>query len=106
MNIWDDATQEKLNAEPIRVTAFDGAAGPLVGGGLVRNREQQIEGLAFDAALVVEEILTANRDTWFVPKEGRTRIEFDRDPLTGKQRVTEVDETEAETPSSDTLIVN
>ncbi len=105
MNIWDDATQEKLNDEPIRITAFDGAAGPLVGGGIVRGREQQIAGLAFDTALEVEEILVENGDTWFGPKEGRVRIEFQRDPATGKQLILEdedEDDGEAGEPASAT----
>lgn len=83
MNIWDNETQEKLNAEPIRITAFDGRAGPLVGGGLLRNRESQLMGLAYNAAREVEEVLIANRDTWFAPKAERIRVPFERDRETG-----------------------
>lgn len=86
MNVWDDATQEKLTEDPIRVTAFDSAAGALVGSGLVSSREEQIKALAFNAAREVEKILIENRETWFAPKEGRTRIAFDRDPATGMAR--------------------
>ncbi|MDU8946019.1 hypothetical protein [Ovoidimarina sediminis] len=92
MNVWDDATQEKLTEEAIRITAFDSAAGPLVGGGIVRSREDQIEGLAYNAAREVEKILTQNADTWFAPKAGRTRTPFERDPATGVARVTPEDE--------------
>lgn len=83
MNIWDDATQERLNEEPIRITAFDGAAGPLVGGGIVRDKETQLQGLAYNAALEVERVLEENEDNWFAPKEGRERVNFRRDPQTG-----------------------
>ena len=92
MNIWDDAIQEKLNAEPIRITAFDGEAGPLVGTGLVKSGDQQLAGLAYDAALEIEQLLQENADTWFAPKEGRTRVEFTRDPHTGRQRETSDEE--------------
>ena len=101
MNIWDDATQEKINPEPIRINAFDTPGGPLVGSGLVKTREEQIAALAFDAARGVEEILIENRDTWFAPKEGRERIEFTRDPLTGRQLILpdeDAEETGADAP--------
>ncbi len=103
MNVWDDATQEKLNAEPIRINAFDTPGGPLVGSGLVKTREDQIEALAFDTARGVEEILIQNRDAWFGPKEGRERLEFTRDPLTGRQLILpdeDADETAADTPEA------
>ena len=93
MNVWDDASQEKLTEDPIRVTAFDSAAGPLLGSGLLNSREEQIEALAFNAAWEVEKILIENRDTWFAPKSGRERIEFDRDPATGMARDVEGDDT-------------
>jgi hypothetical protein len=96
MNVWDDATQEKLTEDPIRVTAFDTAAGPLVGSGLVSSREEQIEALAFNAAREVEKILMENRDTWFAPKEGRTRTSFDRDPATGMAREAETGDVSGE----------
>ncbi len=102
MNIWDDATQEKLNAEPIRVTAFDGEEGPLVGSGLYRTREEQIEGLAFQTAQEVEELLEDNIDTWFAPKEGRERTAYQRDPETGLTLV--VDEDAEAPPPADGLV--
>ncbi len=39
MNVWEDATQTKLTPEPIRITAFEGAAGPLG-----RDRADQDQG--------------------------------------------------------------
>ena len=86
-NIWDDATQEKLNEDPIRINAFDTPGGPFVGSGLVKTREEQIAALAYDAARGVEELLAENSDLWFGPKDGRERIEFTRDPLTGRQLI-------------------
>lgn len=83
MNIWDDATQEKLNDEPIRITAFEGEAGPLIGSGLVKTGDEQLAALAFDTAKEVEKILIENRDLWFADKPGRERVPFRRDPETG-----------------------
>lgn len=84
MNIWDDATQEKINPEPVRITAFEGNAGPLVGSGLVRGKAQQLEALAWDAAQEVEEYLRAHEAAWFAPKEDREKVPFARDPATGR----------------------
>lgn len=84
LNIWDDATQEKLNAEPVRITAYDTAAGPLVGTGFVRTREQQLAAVAYNAAAEVEDYLEANAPLWFGPKEDRERTSFTRDPATGR----------------------
>lgn len=84
LNIWDDATQEKLNVEPVRITAYDTAAGPLVGTGFSRSREEQLSALAFNAAAEVEDYLEANAPLWFTPKEGRDRVSFTRDPETGQ----------------------
>ena len=93
MNIWDDATQEKLNEEPIRITAFDGEAGPLVGTGIAKTGSEQLAGLAFDAAREIEELLEENAQTWFAPKPGRDRVRFTRDPATGRQLEVTEDET-------------
>jgi hypothetical protein len=89
MNIWDDATQEKINPDPVRINAFEGDAGPFVGSGLVRGKEEQLEALAFDAALEIEQYLQENEEAWFGPKRGRERVPFTRDPETG--RALEVD---------------
>ncbi len=83
LNVWDDATQEKLTKDAVRITAFEGNAGPLVGSGLVRGKEEQLEALAFDAAKEIEEFLMENPD-WFAPKDGREKVPFLRDPLTGR----------------------
>ena len=84
LNVWDDATQEKLTEEPVRITAFEGGGGPLVGSGLVKTREAQLRSLAFDAALEVEEYLAEREDEWFRPRADRTRTPFVRDPATGR----------------------
>ena len=84
LNIWDDETQEKLNPEPVRITAFESEAGPLVGSGLVRGKEAQLEALTYHAAKEVEAYLEENAGAWFTPDEDGTRTPFVRDPETGR----------------------
>lgn len=92
MNVWDDATQTRLTEEPVRITAFEGPMGPLAGSGLIKTKEAQLEALAYDAAKEVEDYLRTREDEWFAPKEGRERIEFVRDPDTGRALVAAEDE--------------
>lgn len=77
-NVWDNETQERVNDEPIRVTAFEGAntGVPLVPSGLVKSREQQLENLSISAAQQIEEILRENADVWFAPTPGDGRTPF------------------------------
>ncbi len=84
LNIWDDATQEKLNPKPIRITAFENEAGPFVGSGAVRSKHAQLQALAFRAAEEVETYLRAHETQWFGPKPDRERVPFSRDPATGR----------------------
>lgn len=99
MNVWDDATQEKLTEEAIRVTAFESRAGPLVGSGLTRTREEQLAALSYNAAVQVEKILLEKADTWFAPKEDRERTAFTRDPETGRQLVVPEEDSDAPGPT-------
>jgi hypothetical protein len=90
VNIWDNETRERLNDEPIRVTAFEAinTRVPILSSGLV-NSEEQLENLSISAAQEIEKLLRANQDTWFAPKEGRTRVEFvPGTPLTAQQEAT------------------
>jgi hypothetical protein len=80
LQVWDDATQEKLTPEPVRITAFEAfdTGVPLIPSGLVKGREKQLENLSKSAARLIEEHLRENEELWFGPKEGRERVEFDR----------------------------
>ena len=77
-NIWDNETRERLNEEPIRITAFEGVntGVPFMPSGLVKSKEQQLENLSVSAAQEIEKLLRENEATWFAPKPGRTRVEF------------------------------
>lgn len=63
--IFDDAAGKKLNEEGARFTIFESLdAGTVVGSGLTKTREEQMETLAFNAAKRVERWLTENPQ-WF-----------------------------------------
>ncbi len=62
--VWEDATQTKV-AEPKRFTVFEGlSADTLVGSGLTRSKQEQMDTLAANAAKAVHDWMLANAD-WF-----------------------------------------
>ena len=58
----EDATQSKLNEEPIQMTVFEPCCTPILGSGLTRSREEQIDGLAFNAARAIERYMREHAD--------------------------------------------
>ena len=91
VNIWDNETRERLNEEPIRITAFEAlnTRVPFLPSGLVNSKEKQLENLSISAAQEIEQMLRANADTWFAPKPDRERVEFTPGtPLTPEQQET------------------
>ncbi len=71
LNVWDDAAKRKLTAEPKRLTILESfSSETLIGTGLTKTREQQIENLAFNAAKQIEKFLGENAAQWFgVPQD-------------------------------------
>jgi hypothetical protein len=91
VNIWDNETRERLNEEPIRITAFEGVntGVPFIPSGLMKSREQQLENLTISAAQQIEALLRENAETWFAPKPDRVRVDFTPGtPLTTEQQAT------------------
>jgi hypothetical protein len=78
VNIWDNETRQRLNPEPIRITAFEAlnTRVPILSSGLVNSKEEQLENLSISAALQIEQLLRENEATWFAPKPDRVRVEF------------------------------
>lgn len=65
VTVWDDAARAKLNPEPEQITVLESLSGEtLIGSGLTKTREEQIENLSFNAALAIEKWLVRNAD-WF-----------------------------------------
>lgn len=64
-NIWDDATQTRLNPEGKQFTIFENLSGEtVIGSGLTSTREEQLEALSFNVARAVEGWLVENPQ-WF-----------------------------------------
>jgi hypothetical protein len=65
VTVWDDAAGGKINETPRRITVLETLAGDsVVGSGLTRSREEQMQDLAQNAARAVEDWLRENID-WF-----------------------------------------
>jgi hypothetical protein len=63
--IWDDEKQAKINEKPHQITVFESLSGDtVVGSGLTRTKQQQLDQLAFNAAAAIERWLLENPG-WF-----------------------------------------
>ncbi|MEZ5885947.1 MAG: hypothetical protein R3D56_03515 [Paracoccaceae bacterium] len=68
VDVWDDAISKVINAEPKEFTVFEGLSGStVIGSGLTKSREEQMQTLADNLALKIEEWLYENR-AWFTPE--------------------------------------
>ncbi len=77
VNLFDNSTRARLNEEPKRIVAFEGLENsrPIVGSGLTRGKEEQLDNLTFSAARQIEDWLRENPD-WFTPEPGQVRVDF------------------------------
>ncbi len=65
VNFYDDATRTRLNPEPIQMTVFEACCTvPILGSGLTKTKEEQMEALSFNAARAVERTMRQNAE-WF-----------------------------------------
>lgn len=66
VTIWDDAAQAKLNEEAKQFTVFEGASpeSAVLGSGLTRTKEEQMERLTRNAVKEIERWMLEN-PTWF-----------------------------------------
>ena len=65
VTVWDDAEERKLNERPHRITVLESLGGDsIVGSGLTRSREEQMQDLSQNAARAVENWLRENIE-WF-----------------------------------------
>lgn len=66
VTLWDDAAQAKLNPEAKQFTVFEGtsAESAVLGSGLTRSKEEQMERLTRNAAKEIEKWMVQN-PTWF-----------------------------------------
>ena len=73
-NIWDDASQKKLNEKGEQMTVLEKLdADTAIGSGWTRNKHKQIEVLAYNSALAIQNWLLKHPE-WFdlppVPADG------------------------------------
>lgn len=65
VRVWDDAAGEKLTEDPKQLTVLESfSGGTVIGSGLTRTKEQQLQNLVENAALSIERYLLENRE-WF-----------------------------------------
>lgn len=81
VTVYDNETQQKLNEEPHRITAFEGLqnTAPIVGSGLTRSKEEQLQNLSREGARLLQEWLATHKDDWFKPVPGNIPTPFDRE---------------------------
>ncbi|QYX57727.1 hypothetical protein K1T73_04880 [Roseovarius sp. SCSIO 43702] len=70
VTVWDDATQQKLNAEPETITVLETLSGEtVIGSGLTQSKEKQMENLSRNAAKLIQNWLRRQylNEGWFRP---------------------------------------
>ncbi|MFN3723694.1 MAG: hypothetical protein ACK4VZ_11660 [Paracoccaceae bacterium] len=71
-NIWDDAARQKLNEEGKQFTVFEGLSGEtVIGTGITRTKQQQMDALSYNAVKRVEEWLLQNPEWFGLPPRKR-----------------------------------
>jgi hypothetical protein len=86
VNVFDNATRQRLNPEPHRMIVGEGFENtvPVLGSGLTRDRHEQIANISANAARQIEAWLREN-EVWFTPKPGQVRVPFGEDERTATE---------------------
>ncbi|HPE23908.1 hypothetical protein [Albidovulum sp.] len=85
VNVWDDTAGRRVNAEPRQFTVFEKASGDtFIGSGLTSSKEEQMQRLASNAALKIEEWLAQNK-AWFSPEAAAARALLPREDQGGAE---------------------
>ena len=73
VDVWDDTAQRIINAETKQFTVFEGLSGStVIGSGLTKTREQQMQTLSENAARQINDWLVTNK-VWFTPEAAAAR---------------------------------
>lgn len=73
--LWDDAAGKKLNEKGEQFTVFEGLDGEtMVGSGLTRTAEQQMEKLSFNAAKRIERWLSDHPEWFGLPPKPKQEV--------------------------------
>ena len=69
VTVWDDAAGRKLNSEPHQLTVLEttGTDSIIIGSGIGRKKQEQLDGLSFNAARAIETWLANQHEDygWF-----------------------------------------
>ncbi|WP_293449567.1 hypothetical protein [Planktotalea sp.] len=68
LTVWDDAAGKKLNEEPEQITVLERLDGDtLIGSGLTKTAEEQMEALSVNAAKLIQRYITRQhrQEQWF-----------------------------------------
>lgn len=86
VSVFDNSTRKRLNAEPHRMIVGEGFENsvPVLGSGLTRDRQEQIDNISANAARQIEDWLRENEE-WFTPKPGQVRVPFGDDERTATE---------------------
>ena len=92
VTVWDDAKQEKLNAEPEQITVVETFSGRTwLGSGLTQSKDEQLENLSRNAAKLIQNWLvrenTANGwfETGAAPAGGAETVDDTADPAAASE---------------------
>lgn len=74
--VWDDAAGKKLNEKGEQFTVFEGIDGEtLLGSGLTRTADQQMEKLSFNAAKRIERWLSDHPEWFGLPPKSKEAVD-------------------------------
>lgn len=83
LTVWDDAAGKKLNEEPEQITVLESLDGDtLIGSGLTKTAEEQMEALSVNAAKLIQRYITRQhrQEQWFKSRSAKvadTSVEKD-----------------------------
>lgn len=82
-NVWDDATETKLNAEGKQFHVLErNSPETVVGSGLTQSKAQQMEILTYNAAKRVEQWFLDNPEWFGLPPKRRSGAPVEEEPVT------------------------
>jgi len=99
LTVWDDAAGKKLNDEPEQITVLETLDGDsIVGSGLTKTAEEQMEALSVNAATMIQRFITRQhrQEQWFKRRGAEVKDTSDEEDDAG-----EADEASVETPAED-----
>lgn len=75
VTVWDDAKNKKINSKPYLIQALEDTNEDslIIGSGWGRTKQEQLDGLSYNAVYLLEQWLVENHETldWFTPGEAQ-----------------------------------